>query len=576
MQPIARIPWSSYSHVNHFAAAPGVNKAGVGDGTLSHNYILRSNVPVFVSAAHAAGKQALLTIMDRPSYPYAFGQSTAPAMVGAFASNIASFVRQYGYDGVDIDWEGNVSADRYIALIAKLRLELPSKTITVSMNPFEPFPRIASNTQSKLDQINIMCYDMDRAQGFVWYLNAIYPSSNSIDNSCDSHITTLLNAGVSRAKLGIGIPFYGRRWTGVTRSLQPVDAANAFTITYSQLVRDPSRWNSTDSYYDGRYKASFLSNPTLNEFITYTSPDHVAAIVSWAKARGVNGFMTFATEYEYIAEQTGNLRYPLSTALYNAVQGGAPPGSRITATVTMPPLLTQLAPSGTLSPQAAFSTISLMTDLESTCSYSPASNLLHSAAQPFSATGGTVHSTLVTGLTGGSTYRYFVKCMSVSSGDTSVDYLLSFATAVPGDPRPLPLAITPAAGTGASQSFTVQATDPRGYANINQVDLIIGDSIGASANCRMEYWAPSRTMFLKSDSGAWMSAALGAGTILQNNQCIVDTRGVVVSGSATTLSLRIPVTFRTGYTGAKGLFVNFGNADGYASGWQVPGFWKVQ
>jgi len=38
-------------------------------------------------------------------------------------------------------------------------------------------------------------------------------------------------------------------------------------------------------------------------------------IAAWAKSNGFGGFMTFSQHDEYVSKQTGDARYPLSTAL---------------------------------------------------------------------------------------------------------------------------------------------------------------------------------------------------------------------------------------------------------------------
>ena len=59
-------------------------------------------------------------------------------------------------------------------------------------------------------------------------------------------------------------------------------------------------------------------------------------VAAWAKANGFGGFMTFGQHDEYVSSQTGDARYPLSTALYNAVFG--PPSPSVSSLPAMLPL----------------------------------------------------------------------------------------------------------------------------------------------------------------------------------------------------------------------------------------------
>jgi hypothetical protein len=59
--------------------------------------------------------------------------------------------------------------------------------------------------------------------------------------TCDWRVRAFTQAGVSRNKIGIGIPFYWRRWTGVTEALQLKGPRSAGWINYRDLVTDDRR-----------------------------------------------------------------------------------------------------------------------------------------------------------------------------------------------------------------------------------------------------------------------------------------------------------------------------------------------
>jgi hypothetical protein len=580
IEDIADIPWAHYTHVNHFAAAAGVGSDGVGNGSVSINYIEPANIPSFVSAAHTAQKLALVTIMDNPSYPYALPQDAAPDMVLTFASNIAQFVRDNGYDGVDIDWEENIVTSEYVALLSALRGAMPANVITAAMDPFSNLPAVAAASQSNVDQINIMCYDMDMGHGLSWYNDALFQRGNTAIMSCNSRIAPFLSGGVPSTKIGVGMPYYGRLWKGVTQALETGFTAES-TIYYNQLVRDSSLWQPQFMYYDGQNKASFLSIPDQNEFVSYTGPEQIENVVSWAKSMNFGGFMTFALEYEYLSDRTGEDRYPLSTVLYDAVAGVAPPsiGDGTAVVITAPPVVDMFAPNGVLSAFGTAVTLSVVTDINSICRYAPAQGVDY-AAMPytFAVTGGTLHSTALSGLSSGSAYTYFVKCADAVSGVVGSDYPVTFSVAPEGYANPLPAGVTPASGAGLSQTFVVQVSDPGGFRAVNEVDLIVDTPwVGQSNSCWVQYWVPSKTVYLKSDDNTtWLDASLGASLGPHNSQCGVDTSKMFATGSGNVLTVQFPVNFETAYGGNKNIFVLAGDAKGSSSGWQTLGIWEIQ
>jgi len=89
------------------------------------------------------------------------------------------------------------------------------------------------------------------------------------------------------------------------------------------------------------------------------------------------------------------------------------------------------APTGTLSAGTTQATISLNTTENATCRYSVISGTSYGSMQNiFSTTGGTSHSKVITGLTNGTTYNYYVRCQDTAGNVNSDDYLISFSVAI--------------------------------------------------------------------------------------------------------------------------------------------------
>ncbi len=314
--PISAIPWSKYTHVIHFAASTP------GDGSVSMNYLTQTDISQ-IMAARPAGKKVLVCIKDNDADYNAFGHSTSSGSIAGFVNSIAAFVNNNGYDGVDLDWEKNINAAQFEDLLVRLRTALPNKVITIAANPGNA--AVAAVSQASLDQVNVMCYDMDWGSSVAWYVGALLQNGNSGANTCDADIAQFTSAGLAAGKIGVGMPFYGRRWPGATQALQSSSFNNATTFFYRDLVNDSTRWQPQYKFYDSGYKANYLSIPSLSEFDSYTGPEFINDAVSWGKAKGFGGYMTFTIEYEYLAGQAGDAAYPLSTALASAVSGAPVP-----------------------------------------------------------------------------------------------------------------------------------------------------------------------------------------------------------------------------------------------------------
>jgi len=319
VEPVSSIPWSKYTHIIHFAAAPGVDGSGKGNATVELHYLTLNEIARLV-AARPSGNKVLVCIKDNDGYLNAFPQNTTPAMVGAFVASIASFVSSNGYDGVDIDWEANVNVNQYTQLLSQLRAAMPGAVITADMGNWSGLQNVAKASQSNVDRINVECYDMDVGIGFPWFNSALFQDGNPQLATCDWRVAAFTNAGVAPAKLAVALPFYGRKWQGITRSqLSANSSVTSSTVFYNQLVTDNVRWQPQYQFYDPSHRANYLSIAPLDEFITYTGAQELQDAVTWIKLKGFGGVTTFSLYYEYLPGETGDAQYPLSTVVFNAM-----------------------------------------------------------------------------------------------------------------------------------------------------------------------------------------------------------------------------------------------------------------
>jgi PKD repeat protein len=105
-----------------------------------------------------------------------------------------------------------------------------------------------------------------------------------------------------------------------------------------------------------------------------------------------------------------------------------------TTTDTTAPVISNSQPSGVLSLGTTQTTISLTTNESATCRYSIIAGTAYASMTAFTTTGGTTHSRIITGLTNGSNYKYYVKCQD-SAGNTNIgDPIISFSIASPQIP----------------------------------------------------------------------------------------------------------------------------------------------
>ena len=105
---------------------------------------------------------------------------------------------------------------------------------------------------------------------------------------------------------------------------------------------------------------------------------------------------------------------------------------------TTPPILSNGSPSGSI-PATTSTTISLSTNENATCKYATTAGTSYAfMPNTFTTTGGTSHSAMVTGLSSGNSYSYYVRCQDTAPTPNvnTADYAISFSVAVPDTQAP--------------------------------------------------------------------------------------------------------------------------------------------
>lgn len=236
-----------------------------------------------------------------------------------FVDSAVSTIRRYRLDGIDLDWEypGYAHAamtvrpedkENYTLLLKELRLRLNRegkrlgrRLITSSATGATTIwlEHTDMRAASKwLDTVNMMCYDWynetekNTGHDSPLYTNPADPKAISIDHS----VRLNLAAGVPSRKLVIGVPFYGRQWTGVEAEnhglWQPIAAspASGSTLVFGQISPLVNA-NGFVRFWDPVAMTPFLYNAASRTFITYNDAEAEAARAAYVKSHHLGGIM---------------------------------------------------------------------------------------------------------------------------------------------------------------------------------------------------------------------------------------------------------------------------------------------
>ena len=257
------------------------------------------------------------------------------------------------FDGIDIDWEYPVCCglgsnyrpedkQNYTALLAEFRRQLdqidPALLLTIAA-PAGPH-NIVNHEFSKfpqyLDFMNLMAYDYhgswDAQTGFLapMYRDSDDPFAQkgwSMDETVQTYLTQY---GIPKEKLVLGLPFYGRSWTGVTPGPNgdglyqsatgdgPGERDEPGMLNYNTIM---SRYAPTYSkYYNNEARVPWLYDGT--NFITYDDPTTIAEKARYIVQHNLAGAMF----WNLMSDIKGNPAPSdsLLSTLWNALGGTLP------------------------------------------------------------------------------------------------------------------------------------------------------------------------------------------------------------------------------------------------------------
>ena len=136
--------------------------------------------------------------------------------------------------------------------------------------------------------------------------------------------------------------------------------------------------------------------------------------------------------------------------------------------------------------------------------------------------------------------------------------------------------VMPTGGSGPSQTFALQYSDPAGSANLAATLVWFTASLPASAanTCLAYYETATDRVYLLNDAGStWSWGQRGSAAILQNSRCAIHLAATTVTAGGNTLTLNLRVTFKSAFAGFKWIAMYAANYSGANSDWQIRGTW---
>ncbi len=313
--PVAAIPFAKLTIINYAFWYP------VADGRLAPwdsagdaVYLYGPRESRLIDRAHDHGVKVMLSLGGWEGSDHFPATASSERSRSTFCASCLDAIRRYGFDGIDIDWEypgyaehRGTPSDRanFPMLLRALRDSLDAegartgRTFLLTAAFAATRPSLAGIdmplVEPLLDQINLMTYDYHGTWEPISAHNSpLYASRPEDSLLCVSATWRLFTGelGVPRAKLNIGLPFYGHSYQGCSGLYQRAGGADTTFVrpdeSYANaLVRATT---SFTRHRDDRAGVPYLVSTDRTRFVSYEDVWSIglkAAFVRDQQARGV-------------------------------------------------------------------------------------------------------------------------------------------------------------------------------------------------------------------------------------------------------------------------------------------------
>ena len=145
------------------------------------------------------------------------------------------------------------------------------------------------------------------------------------------------------------------------------------------------------------------------------------------------------------------------------------------------------------------------------------------------------------------------------------------------NPVPQAVSVTPATGTGSSNTFSFLYSDANGASDLGILQVVVNSSLSGYQGCYISIDPVHQTLLLLNDGAtAWQGPiTLPTSGTLANSQCTINggSSSIALSGNNATVNLAL--SFSGSFGGAKSVYGYAQAAGGLNSGWTALGNWTV-
>lgn len=300
--PISDIDLSVVTHVNHAFAWPDEN-ANIESYANMFNL---SNAQTI----HEQGGKFLLSLGGWGNNVGFETVAASPSLRTTFIDNLIDICDNYGYDGVDLDWEHPNSSDNrenlnlLVAEMDSMFNEFNSELLITMAVPISNWSGQWYDfffLKSHIDFFNAMTYDIHGGwSAHAGHNSPLFQSPpGDPDGSCSTGIGYLTSTrGVPRHQINLGLPFWGKKYqaTDINESF----SGSVIDMWYYDIA--PLVGNGWSYHWDSNAFSPYLKKDDQTSIITFDNPESIRYKCEYAKTQSLGGVMIWALGYDVTSQ----------------------------------------------------------------------------------------------------------------------------------------------------------------------------------------------------------------------------------------------------------------------------------
>ncbi|KPM38732.1 Chitinase 1 [Neonectria ditissima] len=247
--------------------------------------------------------------------------ASSAATRSTFAKSSVTLMKDWGFDGIDVDWEypaNDTEAANMVLLLQAIRTEMDSYSaqyasgyhfqlsIAAPAGPENYSKLHLSALGAVVDHVNLMAYDYAGSWSAYSGHNAnLYADStnpNSTPFNTNVAVKAYIAGGVPAQKLVLGMPIYGRSFESTAGIGKPFSGVGSGSWENGVWDYKALPKSGATVSYASTAQAYYSYDASTQELISFDTPDMITKKVSYLKGLALGGSMF----WEASADKTGS------------------------------------------------------------------------------------------------------------------------------------------------------------------------------------------------------------------------------------------------------------------------------